>query len=203
MARITSVDTLRAMYPPVSERAVLKEMTALEKHSRRFIELSPFLVISTQGKDGRGDVSPRGEKPGFVQVLSDRQLAIPDRPGNNRLDTFANVIANPSVGLLFMVPGVAEILRINGKAELRDDAELMQRFVVNGKLPRLVVVVNVEEAYLHCAKAIMRSGLWDEAAQVLRSVLPTMGEMIRDQVGRDIVVESQAELEARHRSQFY
>ncbi len=203
MARIDSIEALTAKYPPVTERAVLKEMTALEKHSRRFIELSPFLVIGTTGKDGRGDNSPRGETPGFVQVLSDKLIAIPDRPGNNRLDTFKNIIANPNVGLLFMIPGVPEILRINGRAELRDDADLMQRFVVNGRPPRLVVLVNVDEAYLHCAKAIMRSGLWDAAAQHPRTVLPTMGEMIRDQIGRDIAVESQAELDARHRSQFY
>lgn len=203
MAHIDSIEALTAKYPPVVERAMLKELKALEKHSRRFIELSPFLVIGTTGKDGRGDNSPRGETPGFVQVLSDKLIAIPDRPGNNRLDTFKNIIANPNVGLLFMIPGVPEILRINGRAELRDDADLMQRFIVNGKLPRLVVLVHVDEAYLHCAKAIMRSGLWDPAAQQARTVLPTMGEMIRDQIGRDITVESQAELDARHRSQFY
>ncbi len=203
MARITSVEALRAMYPPVVERALLKEMTALEKHSRRFIALSPFLVLGTMGKDGRADNSPRGEKPGFVQVLSDTQIAIPDRPGNNRLDTFANIVENPAVGILFMIPGISEILRINGRAELRDDAELMARFVVNGKPPRLVVLVNVEETYLHCAKAIMRSGIWDPDTQVERTVMPTMGEIIRDQIGKDIPVESQAELDQRHRSQYY
>jgi PPOX class probable FMN-dependent enzyme len=203
MARIITEDSLRAMYPAVTERAKLKELTKLEKHSRRFIELAPFLVVATIGKDGRADNSPRGEKPGFVQVLDDKTIAIPDRPGNNRLDTFSNIIANPNVGLLFMVPGVSEILRINGRAELRDDADLKQRFVVNGKEPLLVVVVTVEEAYLHCAKAIMRSGLWDPKVQVPRSVMPTMGEMIRDQIGRDIAVESQEELDRRHRSQFY
>lgn len=203
MARIDSIEALTAKYPPVVERAVLKEMKALEKHSRRFIELSPFLTIGTIGKDGLADNSPRGEKPGFVHILSDKLLAIPDRPGNNRLDTFKNILANPTVGLLFMIPGIAEILRINGRAELRDDPELMQRFVVNGKLPRLVILVHIEEAYLHCAKAIMRAGLWDQNAQVPRSVMPTMGEMIRDQAGRDIPVETQEVLEQRHRSQFY
>lgn len=203
MARIDTLEALTAKYPPVVERALLKEMTKLEKHSRRFIELSPFFVISTTGKDGRGDNSPRGENPGFVHVLDDKRIAFPDRPGNNRLDTFKNIVSNPNVGLLFMIPGVQEILRINGRAELRDDPELMERFIVNGKLPRLVVVVTVDEAYLHCAKAIMRSGLWEEASKQPRTVLPPMGEMIRDQIGRDIAVESREELEARHRSQFY
>lgn len=204
MARIDSVEALRRMYPPVHERAARKEIQALEKHSRRFLELSPFFVIATTGQDGRADNSPRGEKPGFVQVLSDALIAVPDRPGNNRLDTFANVIENPAVGLLFMIPGVSEILRINGRGELRDDADLMNRFVVNGKPPRLVLLVHVEQVYLHCAKAIMRSGLWDPAAQVPRSVLPTMGEMIRDQIkDPSLAIESQDELERRHRSQFY
>lgn len=203
MARIDSIEALVARYPATTERALLKEMNALEKHSRRFIELSPFFVISTTGKDGRGDNSPRGEKAGFVHVLDDKRIAFPDRPGNNRLDTFKNIIANPNVGMLFVIPGVPEILRINGRAELRDDPELMERFIVNGKLPRLVAVVHVDEAYLHCAKAIMRSGLWDVASQHPRTVLPSMGEMIRDQIGRDIAVETREELDARHRSQFY
>ncbi len=203
MARISDVGQLRAMYPNVVERAVKKELGALEPHSRRFIALSPFLLIGTMSRDGKADNSPRGEAPGFVQVLSDTQLAIPDRPGNNRLDTFANIIENPAVGLLFMIPGVNEILRVNGRAELRDDADLMARFIVNGRPPRLVVRVDVDAVYLHCAKAIMRARLWSQDAQVERSVLPSMAEMIRDQVGADMAVESQAEMEARYHTQLY
>jgi PPOX class probable FMN-dependent enzyme len=204
MGRISDVGALRAMYPPVVERAVKKELTALETHCRRFISLSPFLVISTMSRDGHADASPRGEAPGFVQVLSDTLIALPDRPGNNRLDTFANIIENPGVGLIFLVPGVNEVLRINGRAELRDDAELMARFVVNGKPPRLVVLVHVEAAYLHCAKAIMRAGLWNPDALVDRSALPTMAAMIRDQSGdSSIADEGQVMMEARYRTELF
>jgi hypothetical protein len=203
MGRITSVEHLRAKYPPTHDRAVKKELAALETHCRRFIALSPFLVLASQGKDGRGDNSPRGDKPGFVQVLSDTLIAIPDRPGNNRLDSLSNIIDNPAVGLLFMIPGINEILRINGRAELRDDPELMTRFIVDGKPPRLVVLVHVESVYLHCAKALMRSALWSADAQVERSVLPSLAEMIRDQTGGATPAETQAEMEQRYRATLY
>ena len=203
MARITSLAALRERYGAPHERAVLKETDRLHRHHVRFVELSPFFAISSIGPDGRGDVSPRGEKPGFVHVLDDVTLAIPDRPGNNRIDTLGNIIGNPNVGLMFMVPGVNEILRVNGEAELRDDADLMARFVVNGKPPRLVIVVKVAQAYLHCAKALMRSALWDERAKNPRSVLPSMGEMLRDQIGPQIELESEEAAVARYRTQLY
>ena len=140
---ITTEAELRERYGFPHDRAVLKEATALHAHHIRFIELSPFFALSSTGPDGRGDVSPRGEAPGFVHVLDDKTLAVPDRPGNNRLDTLTNVLANPNVGLMFLLPGVNEILRVNGKAELRDDAGLMDRFLVKGKPPRLVMLVHV------------------------------------------------------------
>ena len=203
MPRITSLAELRAIYAAPIERAVLKEMTFLHAHHKRFIALSPFVAISSTGADGRGDVSPRGEKPGFVQVLDDTTLAIPDRPGNNRLDTLSNVIANPNIGLLFLLPGVSEILRVNGEAELRDDAELKASFTVNERAPKLVIVVRVKEAYLHCAKAIMRAGLWDENSKVARGAMPSMGEMLRDQIGPQIEVEPLDVAEARYKQQLY
>lgn len=203
MARITSLAELRALYAAPMERAVLKELASLHAHHKRFIALSPFVAISSTGADGRGDVSPRGEKPGFVHVLDDTTLAIPDRPGNNRLDTLTNVIANPNVGLLFLLPGVNEILRVNGEAELRDDAELLGRFTVNGRAPKLVIVVHVKQAYLHCAKAIMRSALWDDANRVSRDAMPTMGQMLRDQIGPQIEAEPADVAEARYRTQLY
>jgi PPOX class probable FMN-dependent enzyme len=203
MARITTVDQLRNHYGAAHERAVLKETTRLHRHHIRFIELSPFLAISSMGADGRGDVSPRGEKPGFVHAIDDATLAIPDRPGNNRLDTLTNIVTTPSVGLLFMLPGVNEILRVNGMAELRDDPELRARFEVNGKQPALVILVRVEQAYLHCAKALMRSALWDQRTKVERSVLPSMGEMLRDQIGPQIELESEAAAVARYEKQLY
>lgn len=203
MARITTVEQLRSHYGVAHERAVLKEVQRLHNHHIRFIELSPFLAISSTGADGRGDVSPRGEKPGFVHVIDDVTLAIPDRPGNNRLDTLTNVVTNPNVGVLFMLPGVNEILRVNGTAELRDDADLRRRFEVNGKQPALVILVHVEQAYLHCAKALMRSALWDVETKVPRSVLPSMGEMLRDQIGPQVEAESEAAGVARYKTQLY
>jgi uncharacterized protein len=204
MARITTVEELRAQYGEPHERAVLKEADRLHRHHVRFIEMSPFVAISSTGADGRGDVSPRGEKPGFVHVLDDRTLAIPDRPGNNRIDTLSNIVANPNVGLMFMLPGVNEIFRVNGEAELRDDADLKARFVVSGKEPRLVILVRVKQAYLHCAKALMRSSLWDEGTKVARGVLPSMGEMLSDQIGAGrIEIESEAAAVARYKTQLY
>lgn len=203
MARITTVEQLRTIYDAPMERAVLKEATRLHAHHKRFIELSPFLTISSTGVDGRGDVSPRGEKPGFVHVLDDATLAIPDRPGNNRIDTLTNIVANPNIGLLFLLPGVNEVLRVNGEAELRDDAEFMSRFVVNGKPPKLVIKVNLKQAYLHCAKALMRSALWDEKARVPRTVLPSMSEMLHDQIGVKVPPEPNDVLVERYKTQLY
>ena len=203
MARITTEAELRERYGFPHERAVLKEATALHAHHIQFIELSPFFALSSTGPDGRGDVSPRGEAPGFVHVLDDKTLAIPDRPGNNRLDTLTNVLVDPNVGLMFLLPGVNEILRVNGKAELRDDADLMTRFLVKGKPPRLVMLVRIEQAYLHCAKALMRSALWSEAAKVPRGTMPTMGEMLRDQIGERIELESEEAATARYMAQLY
>ncbi len=203
MAKIESVEALRRIYRPATGRAVTKVLGRLEVHCRRFIALSPFLVISSQGRDGLGDVSPKGDAPGFVQVLDDRTLAIPDRPGNNRLDTMSNLIDNPIVGLMFLIPGVDEILRINGTAEIRDDEDLRQRFAVDGKLPATVMVVTVGEAYLHCAKALMRSRLWDPDAQVERSVLPSMGQMLKDQIGHDEPPEDQAVMVERYSKVLY
>lgn len=203
MTRITSLEALRALYPPPHERAVKKQLARLDRHCRSFIGLSPFLVISSKGTDGLADASPRGDLPGFVALLDDTTIAIPDWPGNNRLDTLTNILSNPAVGLLFLVPGVDETLRVNGEAELRDDEELRARFARSGKLPRLVILVHVREAYMHCAKALMRSRLWDPAARVDRSALPTMNEMMRDQTGGEGPVEPQREMVDRYRQVLY
>ncbi|MBY6152339.1 pyridoxamine 5'-phosphate oxidase family protein [Vannielia litorea] len=172
---------LRALYPAVSELAEIKSMAALDAHARAFIARSPFVCIGTQGAGGRADVSPRGDAPGFVEVLGDGLLAIPDRPGNNRLDSLANILANGAVGLLFMVPGFDETLRVNGRAKLVRDAALLERMAVNGRAPRLAVVVEVEEVFLHCAKAFRRSKLWDPEARQDRGEMPSLSKMILDQ----------------------
>lgn len=203
MTRITSVEALRAIYPSPSERALKKQLDKLDRHCRSFIGLSPFVVISSVGADGLADASPRGDRPGFVQILDDHTIAVPDWPGNNRLDTLSNIIVRPSVGLLFLVPGVDETLRVNGEAELRDDEDLRSLFERSGKLPRLVILVHVKEAYLHCAKALMRSRLWDPTSRIERSLLPTMNEMLQDQIGAAGSIEPQEEMIERYRKVLY
>jgi len=203
MPRIETLDALRRIYKQPAGRAVTKAIPRLDRHCRRFIELSPFLVIASGDGKGTMDASPRGEEPGFVEVLDDRTLAIPDRPGNNRLDTFANILVNPAVGLIFFIPGVEETLRINGTAEIRDDDDLSGRFAVKGKRPATVLVVRLGEAYLHCAKALMRSRLWSDDVRVDRSVLPSMGQMLKDQIGLAEEAESQEAMRERYSDQLY
>ena len=203
MPVIDTSDALRNLYKAAGGRSVEKELSALDKHCRHFISLSPFLVIGSSSASGPADVSPRGETPGFVQVLDDTHLAVPDRPGNNRLDTFENILENPNVALIFLIPGVDETLRINGRAEIRDDIDLLERFEVSGRLPATVLVVAVEAAYLHCAKALMRSNFWDPEAQVNRTELPTMGRMISDQIGVTDEPETQDAMQARYRQRLY
>lgn len=182
MEFITSKEELRARYGETSERARLKEMRALDHHARNFIAHSPFVLIGSQDAEGHADVTPKGDKPGFVAVLDDTTVAIPDRPGNNRLDTWENLLANPAAGLLFMIPGMNETLRINGKGRLTADLGLREKFAVDGKLPITVLVVTVEACYMHCAKAFMRSQLWKPETWPDRSTLPTLGQILADQI---------------------
>jgi hypothetical protein len=204
MAKISDLDGLRRAYKPAHPRAVAKELGHLDVHCKRYIGLSPFLLIGSAGEPGDyGDVSPRGEDPGFVAVLDDHTIAIPDRPGNNRLDTLENILDNPEIGLLFLIPGVDETLRISGHAEVRDDPELLARFRIKDRLPATVIVVTVRRAYLHCAKALMRSKLWDPDAHVARSELATMNQMIADQTAAEGPIEAQDEMVKRYRDVLY
>lgn len=203
MAAITSRDDLRKRYPDAKGRAVTKQLDHIDAHGRRFIESAPFLVLGTTGADGSVDVSPKGDAPGFVQVLDARTLLVPDRPGNNRLDGLENVLARPAVALIFMIPGVDETYRVNGTAEIRDDADLRARFEVKGKRPATVLRVTVEEAFLHCAKALMRAQLWQTGSWPAERPVASMGEMLRDQTGSSGPVESQADMVARYRGRLY
>jgi uncharacterized protein len=187
---------LRALYPAPGERALRKQMSALDRHALRFVELSPFVVLATSDATGRQDASPRGGAPGFVRATAQR-LWIPDAPGNHRLDSLGNIIATGRIGLLFLIPGVDETLRVNGRAQLCDEADRLAPFAADPRV-RLVIEVEVEEAYLHCAKALMRSKLWSDAARVERSMLPTMGQMINDQTGGGMPAESQEQMVARY-----
>ena len=203
MTHITTEEELRQVYEAPKGRSLTKQMGTLEKHSRRFIELSPFLVLSSTGPDGLGDTTPRGEEPGFVHILDDNTVAIPDRPGNNRLDTLTNVLTHPGVGLIFFIPGVNETLRINGTAEIRTDPDLIARFEVRGKLPASVLVIRINEAYLHCAKALMRSELWSPRAQAGERPIPTIAQMINDQSGEDMELGSDEDMRVRYAQQLY
>lgn len=184
---IETVEQLRARYKEPGARAVKKQLARLDEHCRRFIELSPFVVVASSSGAAL-DCSPRGGAPGFVTVVDDVTLRIPDSAGNNRLDSLANIITTGRIGLLFLIPGIDETLRVNGAARLFATAEG----------PRTVIEVTVEEAYLHCAKALMRSRLWADESRQPRSVLPPMGKMISDQTGDGGPVETQEQMVARY-----
>ena len=171
---------LRSLYEPTHALAVQKAQTSLGQRAREFISRSPFVCVGTQDGGGRADVSPRGDPPGFVKILDDRTLAIPDRPGNNRLDSLTNILANPRIGLLFIIPGFDDTLRVNGLARLTTDPALLQTMSVNGRVPVLAIVVTVEEVFLHCAKAFRRSHLWDQNYRQDRSEMPSLIKMILD-----------------------
>ena len=196
---IDSKEKLRTAYAPAKERSVKKQLAYLDRHCLRFISLSPFLVLSSGSADNRYDASPRGGEPGFVKA--DRTtLWIPDAPGNNRLDSLENIIATGRIGLLFLLPGVDETLRVNGRAQLVDDASLLESFKSEKRTPKLVIQVQVEDAYLHCAKALMRSKLWSSDSRVERSVLPSMGQMLHEQIGIEAPGETQAQMLERYKA---
>jgi uncharacterized protein len=194
---------LRTIYPEPTPRARQKCLPALDRHCRNFIALSPFLCLGTASEAGT-DVSPRGDAPGFVQVLDDRTLLIPDRPGNNRLDSLGNLVANPRVGLLFMIPGVDETLRVNGIATVTSDEGLLARCAVGGKMPKSGILVEIREAYLHCGKALIRARLWHEDYKVERRRLPTLGQMVSDQVQDGAsAAEADARIEYAYKNTLY
>jgi PPOX class probable FMN-dependent enzyme len=182
MQFIESREELRTLYKSPGDNAVRKELPRLDGHCRSFIAKSPFVLIGSSDGNGNADVTPKGDRPGFVAILDDNNIAIPDRPGNNRLDTLENIVVNPAVGLLFLIPGMNDTLRINGHARITADNALRERLAVDGKLPISVTVVSVKAAYMHCAKAFMRSELWKPESWPDRATLPTLGEILRDQL---------------------
>jgi len=198
---IQTIGQLRGLYAPAKERAVKKQLSALDVHCQRFIELSPFVVISSVGLDQMLDASPRGGAPGFVKSVDAQTLLIPDSPGNNRLDTLENIIHTGKVGLLFLIPGMDETLRVNGTACLSDDAADLALCTTEVRTPKLVIKVSVAQAYLHCAKAFMRSKLWDTQSHIERSLMPSMGEMINEQAKMITPAETQEEMLARYRAE--
>ena len=195
---------VRAVIGEPSELVQSKILSSLDTHCRSFIERSPFVLVATIGADGSADVSPRGDPAGFVHILDDRTLAIPDRPGNKLIATLRNVVDTDVVGLLFLVPGVGETLRVNGRGYLTDDAGLLASMEVNGRTPLVAIVVEIEEAFLHCAKAFIRSRLWDPAVQIDRKELPTLARMLHDQLAlKDPVEELVAYVDDSYRTTLY
>jgi PPOX class probable FMN-dependent enzyme len=195
---ITSQEGLRARFRAPSELSLRKELDHLDHNCRRFIALSPFLCLATTDQDGRLDNSPRGDAPGFVQVQDERTLLIPDRPGNNRLDSLTNIVHNPQVGLLFFIPGVTEMLRVNGRARIVTSPELLARFTVNDRAPAVAILVTTQEVFLHCSKALIRSRLWQEDAKVDRkAALPSLGQMIAEVLDRQPAPATVAEYDAQ------
>ena len=195
---IDSIAALRELYAAPKERAVTKEIPTLDLHCRNFIRLSPFVILATSDREHNMDASPRGGEPGFVKVTDGGELLIPDAPGNNRLDSLENIAATGKVGLLFLIPGVDETLRVNGSAMLSATPEEIHACTTERRAPKLVVRVTVRSAYLHCAKALMRSKLWHPASLVDRSVLPTLGEMLNDQTATKVPPETREEMARRY-----
>lgn len=180
MQKITSLEMLQEVYSrPASERSLWKEIDHINDHYRRFIEASPFLILASHGDRGV-DCSPRGDPPGFVRVAEPRLLQIPDRKGNNRLDTLRNILRNPEVGLIFLVPNAGETIRVSGHAEILVDDELNASFAVNGKPASSVISIRVHKAYFQCQKALVRSQLWDPDTYPARDSLPSAGQMVKN-----------------------
>ncbi|CAN5634473.1 pyridoxamine 5'-phosphate oxidase family protein [soil metagenome] len=179
---VQTEEALRSVLGWPSARAVEKEKTQLDKHFRHFLSRSPFALISTSNRSGKCDVSPRGDGPGFVEVLDDRTILIPDRPGNRRGDTLSNILENPQIGLLFIIPRIEESLRVNGKAANVNDQSVLESLAVQGKLPQLAIAVETQEVYFQCAKAFRRSGLWEYEKWEDQSDFPSLGQILLDQV---------------------
>lgn len=183
--RITSVEELRALVGEPLERSVRKEQTLLDEHCRRFIANSPYLLIATANAAGQCTVSPKGDDPGFVRVLDDQTLLIPDRSGNKRIDGLRNIVENPHVGLIFLIPNVRETLRVNGRACVVRDADLLAEMEARGKVPQLAIGVEIEQAFLHCPKSSIRADLWEAARRDDPRPIPSFACMIVDQVKMD------------------
>jgi len=202
---LTDRASVREHFGTPNEMALAKELTRLEKHCRAFIALSPFVVLASSDAQGRCDCTPRGDAPGFVTVLSDLTLAIPDRTGNKRVDTMLNLTENPRLGALFLVPGVNETLRVNGRARISLDPVLMAGMAVNGKLPNAVTLIDVEEVYFQCAKALIRSDLWNPEKRVPKGTFPSLGRVLADQIkGKgDEAERLENAIEERYRNGLY
>ena len=203
MVELTERDAVRAHYGTPSHMSLAKELTRLDRHCRAFIALSPFVVLASADAAGRCDATPRGDAPGFVQVLDDLTLAIPDRTGNKRVDTMLNVTENPRLGLLFLVPGLSETLRVNGAAGISLDPALLDSMAVDGKLPSAATILSIEEVYFQSGKAMLRSDRWNPDKRRGRNDFPSLGRVIADQIkGGDAETYEKA-IEERYKNALY
>lgn len=191
-------EELRELYGFPKGRAKNKILSKLEFHAINFIKHAPFLVLSTSNKEGKHDASPRGGNPGFVKMMHNSEIVIPDAKGNNLVDSLSNIVETGKVGILFMIPGVDETLRINGGAYISTDKNYLALFASEQNPPKACIVITIEEVFLHCAKAFMRSKLWDESAKIDRDTFPTMGQMINDQLGVNDVPETREAMVKRY-----
>jgi PPOX class probable FMN-dependent enzyme len=194
--------SLKALYGQVGEASIIKEVTTLIPEYRALIEASPFCVLTTAGEEGL-DATPRGDPAGFVDVLDEKTLLLPDRRGNNRIDSLLNVVRDPRVALLFLVPGVNETLRVNGRARITADAALLERYAMDGKAPRSALVITVEAVYFQCARALHRSRLWDPALHRVRAELPSAGAMLKGAQASFDADSYDDGLDARHKATLY
>jgi len=203
MTEIGSIEELRAVYAQPSELALRKELDHIDRHSREFIGRAPFVVIATADKDGWPDASPRGDAPGFVSVVDEKRLHLPDRPGNNRLDSFQNLIGNAKIALIFLVPGRLETLRVNGTARLLRDEELCARYAVAGKPARAIVEITAASVYFQCGKALIRSALWQVERWPSLAGLASFAEALSEQIKGLDKAASQGRLEKAYRDTLY
>ena len=200
---LTSAEDLRDAYGQPLPRAVSKLLRRLDAHARHFISLSPFVVLASIDKAGNADSTPRGDAPGFVKVLNDHTVVLPDRPGNNRLDTMMNVLEMPRIGMLFMVPGLNETLRVNGGASIVNDAAILNSMSLKERAPKSGLLVSVEEVFFHCGKALLRSELWNPERQVSREKFPTLGRILADQIAGTHAETMEAKIEHGYQNHLY
>ena len=196
--QVKTKEQLRELYGRPQGRAKIKVLNSLEYHSKNFIEHSPFFVMSTFDQNGRCDASPKGGKPGFVKILNDITLVFPDAKGNNRVDSLVNIVETEKIGCIFMIPGIDETLRINGTAQITTDPKLFELFADEQNPPKTCIQINIDEMFLHCAKAFMRSKLWQDDHKINRPGFPTMGKMLNDQLNTDKPEETQEEMKERY-----
>jgi PPOX class probable FMN-dependent enzyme len=200
---VLTIDQIRAGYGEVSALAKDKVLAQLDQHARAFIARSPFLILGTADAQGRQDVSPRGDPPGFVKVLDEQTLAVPDRPGNRRIDSISNIASHPNVSLLFIVPGFDDTLRVNGTAKVSRDPELLKALVVDGRAALAALVISVDEVFMHCAKAFIRSRLWDPDSRQDRRTFPSLGRIIADQIAGVDAHDADQKIDQNYREELY